>query len=81
MICVRISPNEVYKFPLRQSQRFDSSEQEIDDCLTAWYININVRSNGIVFVKNGAAIAVGTGEQERIGLDALPEYLAERIHR
>jgi phosphoribosylaminoimidazolecarboxamide formyltransferase / IMP cyclohydrolase len=41
--------------------------QEIEDCLTAWYININVRSNGIVFVKNGAAIAVGTGEQERIG--------------
>ena len=41
--------------------------QEIEDCLTAWYLNINVRSNGIVFVKNGAAIAVGTGEQERIG--------------
>ena len=40
---------------------------ELDDCLTAWYININVRSNGIVFVRDGAAIAVGTGEQERIG--------------
>jgi len=43
------------------------TESELDDCLTAWYVNINVRSNGIVFVKNGAAIAVGTGEQERIG--------------
>ena len=43
------------------------TNQELDDCLTAWYVNINVRSNGIVFVKNGAAIAVGTGEQERIG--------------
>ena len=43
------------------------TEQELDDCLTAWYVNINVRSNGIVFVKDGAAIAVGTGEQERIG--------------
>lgn len=43
------------------------TEQELDDCLTAWYVNINVRSNGIVFVRNGAAIAVGTGEQERIG--------------
>jgi phosphoribosylaminoimidazolecarboxamide formyltransferase/IMP cyclohydrolase len=40
---------------------------ELDDCLTAWYVNINVRSNGIVFVKDGAAVAVGTGEQERIG--------------
>jgi len=43
------------------------TDQELDDCLTAWYVNINVRSNGIVFVKNGAAVAVGTGEQERIG--------------
>jgi len=43
------------------------TDKELDDCLTAWYVNINVRSNGIVFVKNGAAIAVGTGEQERIG--------------
>ncbi len=41
--------------------------RETDDCLTAWYVNINVRSNGIVFVRDGAAIAVGTGEQERIG--------------
>ena len=43
------------------------TDSELDDCLTAWYVNINVRSNGIVFVKDGAAIAVGTGEQERIG--------------
>ncbi len=43
------------------------TERELDDCLTAWYVNINVRSNGIVFVRDGAAIAVGTGEQERIG--------------
>lgn len=43
------------------------TREELEDCLTAWYLNINVRSNGIVFVKDGAAIAVGTGEQERIG--------------
>ena len=42
-------------------------KRELDDCLTAWYLNINVRSNGIIFVKDGASIAVGTGEQERIG--------------
>src|SRR5208337_3008225 len=41
--------------------------EEMADCLIAWYININVRSNGIVFVKDGATVAVGTGEQERIG--------------
>ncbi len=43
------------------------STRELDDGLIAWYLNINVRSNGIVIVKDGAAIAVGTGEQERVG--------------
>lgn len=43
------------------------TKQELEDGLTAWYLNINVRSNGIVFVKDGAAISVGTGQQERVG--------------
>jgi phosphoribosylaminoimidazolecarboxamide formyltransferase/IMP cyclohydrolase len=43
------------------------TQQQLDDGLTAWYININTRSNGIVFVKDGMALAVGTGQQERIG--------------
>ncbi len=41
--------------------------QELQDCLTSWYLNINVRSNGVVFVRDGMALAVGTGQQERIG--------------
>lgn len=41
--------------------------EQLQDCLTAWYLNINVRSNGIVFVRDGMALAVGTGQQERIG--------------
>lgn len=41
--------------------------QQLQDGLTSWYLNINVRSNGVVFVKDGKALAVGTGEQERIG--------------
>jgi phosphoribosylaminoimidazolecarboxamide formyltransferase/IMP cyclohydrolase len=43
------------------------TEQEIEDMLIAWYIVMNVRSNGIVFVKNGVTLAIGTGQQERIG--------------
>jgi len=45
----------------------DPSERELDDLLTSWYINLGVRSNGIVFVKNGVTVAIGTGQQERIG--------------
>ena len=37
------------------------------DLLAAWYINISVRSNGVVIVKDGQTLAVGTGEQDRVG--------------
>lgn len=43
------------------------SERELDDLLFAWYVNIHVRSNGVVIVRNGQTLAVGTGEQDRVG--------------
>lgn len=42
-------------------------EQELDDLLTSWYINLGIRSNGVVIVKNGVTLAVGSGQQERVG--------------
>lgn len=44
-----------------------ASDQQLSDLLTAWYINISVRSNGVIIVKNGGALSVGTGEQDRVG--------------
>lgn len=41
--------------------------QQLQDLLTAWYVNISVRSNGVVIVKDGETLAVGTGEQDRVG--------------
>ena len=43
------------------------NEQEKKDLLTAWYINIGVRSNGIIIVKGNESLAIGTGEQDRVG--------------
>jgi phosphoribosylaminoimidazolecarboxamide formyltransferase/IMP cyclohydrolase len=37
------------------------------DLLIAWHMNISVRSNGVIIVKNGGTLAVGTGEQDRVG--------------
>lgn len=45
----------------------DPTKQELTDLLTAWYVNIGTRSNGIVLVKNGVTLAVGSGQQERVG--------------
>lgn len=44
-----------------------ATEQQLLDLLAAWYINISVRSNGVVIVKNGGTLCVGTGEQDRVG--------------
>lgn len=40
--------------------------QEIDDLLFSWYVNLSVRSNGVVIAKNGVTLAVGTGQQDRV---------------
>ena len=44
-----------------------ASPAQLKDLLIAWYMNLSVRSNGVVIVKNGGALAVGTGEQDRVG--------------
>lgn len=42
------------------------TQQMMDDMLFSWYVNLSVRSNGIVIAKNGVTIAVGTGQQDRV---------------
>ncbi|MBI2431490.1 MAG: IMP cyclohydrolase, partial [Candidatus Hydrogenedentes bacterium] len=41
--------------------------RELEDLLFAWYVNIHVRSNGVVIARNCQTLAVGTGEQDRVG--------------
>jgi len=41
--------------------------EEARDLLFAWYVNFNVRSNGVVIARQGRTLAVGTGQQDRVG--------------
>lgn len=41
--------------------------QELEDLRFAWAIEAGVTSNSVIFVRNGATIAIGTGEQDRVG--------------
>ncbi len=41
--------------------------QEADDLLFAWAVESGVTSNSIIFAKDGATVAIGTGEQDRVG--------------
>lgn len=43
------------------------TEREYEDLLFSWYVNLNVRSNGVVIARDGVTLAVGTGEQDRVG--------------
>jgi AICAR transformylase/IMP cyclohydrolase PurH len=43
------------------------SPAQARDLLFAWYVNFNVRSNGVVIAGQGTTLAVGTGQQDRVG--------------
>ena len=43
------------------------SDQEYSDLLHAWWVACEVRSNAVVFWKDGTSLAIGTGQQDRIG--------------
>lgn len=42
-------------------------KQEAEDLLFAWAVESGVTSNSIIFAKDGATVAIGTGEQDRVG--------------
>lgn len=50
-----------------QESTVEPTEQQKLDMLFSWYVNISVRSNGVVIVKDGQTLCVGTGEQDRVG--------------
>jgi phosphoribosylaminoimidazolecarboxamide formyltransferase/IMP cyclohydrolase len=50
--------------------------QEADDLLFAWAVEAGVTSNSVIFAKDGATIAIGTGEQDRVGVVALAAHKA-----
>ena len=51
---------------LEVSTRKPTSE-ELDDLRFAWAVEAGVTSNSVIFAKDGATCAIGTGEQDRVG--------------
>ncbi len=54
------------------------SDKEYNDLLHAWWVACEVRSNAIVFWKEGTSMAIGTGQQDRIGAI---ENCIDKAHR
>ncbi len=43
------------------------TERECEDMLFGWYVETGVTSNSVLFVKDESTVAIGTGEQDRVG--------------
>ncbi len=52
--------------------------QELDDMLFGWLVESGVTSNSILFVKDGATVGIGTGEQDRVGVAEIARDKAYR---
>jgi len=44
------------------------TEKEYADMLFGWYVESGVSSNSALFIKDEATVAIGTGEQDRVGV-------------
>jgi phosphoribosylaminoimidazolecarboxamide formyltransferase/IMP cyclohydrolase len=44
------------------------SERELDDLLFGWQVEQGVTSNSVLYIKDGATVGIGTGEQDRVGV-------------
>ncbi len=51
--------------------------REAEDLLFAWAVEAGVTSNSVIFAKDGATVAIGTGEQDRVGVVELTIHKAK----
>jgi phosphoribosylaminoimidazolecarboxamide formyltransferase / IMP cyclohydrolase len=58
--------------------------RELDDLLFGWLVETGITSNSVIYVKDGATVGIGTGEQDRVGVaeiarDKAYRKLADRL--
>jgi phosphoribosylaminoimidazolecarboxamide formyltransferase / IMP cyclohydrolase len=65
----------VYKGETYRIKR-SPTDSEYADMLFGWYVESGVSSNSALFVKNEATVAIGTGEQDRVGVVEIATFKA-----
>jgi phosphoribosylaminoimidazolecarboxamide formyltransferase/IMP cyclohydrolase len=65
----------IYKGEVYKIERAPN-EKELDDMLFGWHVESGVSSNSALFVKDGATVAIGTGEQDRVGVVEIAVFKA-----
>ncbi|TVQ38404.1 MAG: IMP cyclohydrolase [Spirochaetaceae bacterium] len=71
------SPDVEHDGRVYRMQRAPSAE-ELDDMLFGWLVETGVTSNSVIYVKDGATVGIGTGEQDRVGV---AEIARDKAHR
>lgn len=56
------------------------SAAEYEDLLFGWLVEAGVTSNSVLYVKNGATVGIGTGEQDRVGVAEIARDKAYTKH-
>ena len=56
----------ITKADLKVVTRIAPTEQQLDDLLFAWRVAKHVKSNTIVYAKDGATVGVGAGQMSRV---------------
>lgn len=54
------------------------NETERRDMIFGWYLESGITSNSVIYVKDGASVGIGTGEQDRIGVAEIARDKAYR---
>ncbi|WP_028840845.1 IMP cyclohydrolase [Thermodesulfobacterium hveragerdense] len=54
----------------------EPNEREIKDMLFGWAVELGVTSNSVLFVKDECTVAIGTGEQDRVGCTEIAIFKA-----
>jgi len=65
----------VYKGKTYRINRLPT-DKEYNDMLFGWYVESGVSSNSALFVKDEATLAIGTGEQDRVGVVEIAVFKA-----
>ncbi len=56
--------------------RREPTPREIEDMLFGWAVEMGVTSNSVLFVKDLCTVAIGTGEQDRVGVTEIAIFKA-----
>lgn len=70
----RIAPDD-----LKVVTKKSPSAQELDDLLFAWRVAKHVKSNAIVYAKDGATVGIGAGQMSRVDSSTIAALKAKRM--